>query len=52
MSLLYECIHAVIVGNMLADNEALANVCVNKLASFLTDIDQNRELPFSSRGLN
>jgi AP-3 complex subunit delta-1 len=42
MSLLYECIHAVIVGNMLADNDQLAKVCVNKLSSFLADVDQNR----------
>lgn len=41
MSLLYECIHAVIAGGMLENNESLAKVCVQKLAAFLNDEDQN-----------
>lgn len=51
MSLLYECIHAVIVGGMLTNDvnaptgyggDALARVCVDKLSRFLEDVDQNR----------
>ena len=45
MSLLYECINTVIVGGMLSsdasDSDALAAACVDKLASFLEDADQN-----------
>lgn len=44
MSLLYECLHAVIAGGMLNDNESLARLCAQKLAAFLEDTDQNREL--------
>lgn len=45
MSLLYECIQTSIVGGMLngRDGEALATTCVDKLKSFLEDVDQNRE---------
>ncbi|KAG0334836.1 AP-3 complex subunit delta [Podila humilis] len=50
MSLLYECIHTVIAGNMLATTgsgsnaesaNALAATCVTKLRTFLEDPDQN-----------
>lgn len=43
MSLLYECINAVIVGGMLEGEggDSLAASCVDKLASFLEDVDQN-----------
>lgn len=44
MSLLYECIHTIIIGGMLAQpgtGDELAYVCVEKLAGFLTDTDQN-----------
>jgi AP-3 complex subunit delta-1 len=43
MSLLYECINAVIVGGMLdgEGGDALAATCVDKLAAFLDDVDQN-----------
>lgn len=43
MSLLYECIHTVIIGGMLvgAGGDDLARTCVEKLARFLEDADQN-----------
>ncbi|GAA5831936.1 hypothetical protein JCM3766R1_000162 [Sporobolomyces carnicolor] len=43
MSLLYECIQTSIVGGMLngRDGEILATTCVEKLGSFLEDVDQN-----------
>ncbi|CAG8543565.1 9729_t:CDS:10, partial [Racocetra persica] len=44
MSLLYECIHTVIIGEMLTsggNSDALAAMCVNKLRIFLEDPDQN-----------
>lgn len=43
MSLLYECIHTVIIGGMLdgPDGESLAETCVDKLTRFLEDADQN-----------
>ena len=43
MSLLYECIHTIIIGGMLtqAGGDDLAHICVEKLAAFLTDTDQN-----------
>ncbi|GAA5828331.1 hypothetical protein JCM11251_006201 [Rhodosporidiobolus azoricus] len=43
MSLLYECIQTSIVGGMLngPEGEALATTCVEKLGSFLEDVDQN-----------
>ncbi|SPC64374.1 related to Adapter-related protein complex 3 delta 1 subunit [Ustilago sp. UG-2017b] len=44
MSLLYECIHTIIIGGMLGQpgtGDELAYVCVEKLAGFLTDTDQN-----------
>lgn len=41
MSLLYECIHAVIAGGMLHNNDPLAKTCVSKLTAFLSDSDQN-----------
>lgn len=45
ISLLYECVHTCIIGGMLqADgNERLARLCVDKLAAFIVDADQNRE---------
>jgi AP-3 complex subunit delta-1 len=48
MSLLYECIHTVIVGGMLGDasglgGDTLAKLCIEKLTAFLDDGDQNRE---------
>lgn len=45
MSLLYECIQTSIVGGILTgkDGEALASTCVDKLKSFLEDLDQNRK---------
>lgn len=52
MSLLYECIHAVIAGGMLVDNEPLAKTCVTKLATFLQDSDQNRESFFGRREIS
>lgn len=53
MSLLYECIHTVIAGGMLATTgtgsnaesaNTLAATCVTKLRTFLEDPDQNCEL--------
>jgi AP-3 complex subunit delta-1 len=46
ISLLYECVHTCIVGGMLqgTSGNALAKTCVDKLAAFLTDPDQNRAL--------
>ncbi|CAG8478758.1 3887_t:CDS:10 [Diversispora eburnea] len=44
MSLLYECIHTVIIGGMLnssGNSDSLAAMCVNKLRIFLEDPDQN-----------
>lgn len=43
MSLLYECIHTIIIGKMLVGPEGdnLAATCVEKLATFLDDDDQN-----------
>ncbi|GAK64807.1 adaptor protein complex AP-3 delta subunit [Moesziomyces antarcticus] len=43
MSLLYECIHTIIIGGMLTQpgGDDLAEICVEKLAAFLTDSDQN-----------
>ncbi|CAG8705849.1 9200_t:CDS:10 [Dentiscutata erythropus] len=44
MSLLYECIHTVIIGGILTsggNSDALAAMCVNKLRIFLEDPDQN-----------
>ncbi|GAA96546.1 hypothetical protein E5Q_03214 [Mixia osmundae IAM 14324] len=44
MSLLYECIHTVIVGGMLDASQGgdrLARTCVSKLAGFLEENDQN-----------
>ncbi|GAA6005298.1 hypothetical protein JCM11491_002650 [Sporobolomyces phaffii] len=43
MSLLYECIQTSIVGGMLngREGEILATTCVEKLGSFLEDVDQN-----------
>jgi len=45
MSLLYECIQTSIVGGMLngREGEILATTCVEKLGSFLEDVDQNRQ---------
>lgn len=44
ISLLYECVHTCIIGNMLqgASGLSLAQICVSKLAAFLQDADQNR----------
>jgi len=53
MSLLYECIHTVIAGGMLATTGSgsnaesannLAATCVTKLRTFLEDADQNCKL--------
>lgn len=43
MSLLYECIHTIIIGGMLSQpgGDELAEICVEKLAGFLGDTDQN-----------
>lgn len=43
MSLLYECMHTVIIGGMLTGpgGDELASTCVEKLATFLDDEDQN-----------
>ncbi|KAK0524023.1 AP-3 complex subunit delta [Tilletia horrida] len=43
MSLLYECIHTVIIGGMLSGpgGDELAETCVDKLSHFLTNSDQN-----------
>lgn len=43
MSLLYECIHTMIIGKMLIgpEGDSLATTCVEKLATFLDDDDQN-----------
>lgn len=43
MSLLYECIHTMIIGGMFvgSDGDSLAATCVEKLATFLDDDDQN-----------
>ncbi|WFD00557.1 AP-3 complex subunit delta [Malassezia yamatoensis] len=43
MSVLYECIHTAIIGNMLSgpQGEALAIRCVENLGQFLSDTDQN-----------
>lgn len=48
MSLLYECIQTSIVGGILqgAEGEALASTCVDKLHTFLEDVDQNRKSSF------
>lgn len=47
ISLLYECVHTCITGGMLqgASGNALARMCVTKLAAFLQDPDQNRKDP-------
>jgi len=52
MSLLYECIQSVVIGNMLnpelengvedPNDSALAKLCVSKLKLFIEDSDQNR----------
>ncbi|KAG6334130.1 hypothetical protein ID866_4953 [Astraeus odoratus] len=43
ISLLYECVHTCITGNMLQGTSglSLARTCVSKLAAFLQDADQN-----------
>lgn len=43
ISLLYECVHTCITGNMLqgASGYSLARTCVSKLAAFIQDTDQN-----------
>ncbi len=43
MSLLYECIHTIIVGDMFRDasGDGLAQTCVDKLSQFIGDTDQN-----------
>lgn len=43
LSLLYECIHSVISGEMLngSEGDELASACVDKLATFLEDEDRN-----------
>lgn len=43
ISVLYECVHTCIIGNMLqgASGLSLARTCVSKLAAFLQDADQN-----------
>ncbi|KIJ66444.1 hypothetical protein HYDPIDRAFT_87029 [Hydnomerulius pinastri MD-312] len=43
ISLLYECVHTCIIGNMLqgASGLSLARTCVSKLAAFIQDADQN-----------
>ncbi|KAH7886244.1 adaptin N terminal region-domain-containing protein [Phlebopus sp. FC_14] len=43
ISLLYECVHTCIIGNMLQGTSglSLARTCVSKLAAFLQDADQN-----------
>ncbi|KIJ07920.1 hypothetical protein PAXINDRAFT_139610 [Paxillus involutus ATCC 200175] len=43
ISLLYECVHTCIIGNMLQGPSglSLARSCVSKLAAFLQDADQN-----------
>ncbi|KIM26948.1 hypothetical protein M408DRAFT_330313 [Serendipita vermifera MAFF 305830] len=43
ISLLYECVHTCIIGDMLDgfDGLPLARLCVNKLSTFLGDTDQN-----------
>lgn len=43
MSLLYECIHTVIIGGMLqnAEGDDLATTCTEKLGAFLDEDDQN-----------
>ncbi|KAI9570124.1 adaptin N terminal region-domain-containing protein [Boletus coccyginus] len=43
ISLLYECVHTCIIGNMLQGSSglSLARTCVSKLAAFLQDADQN-----------
>ncbi|KAF8131643.1 adaptin N terminal region-domain-containing protein [Boletus edulis] len=43
ISLLYECVHTCIIGNMLQGSSGLplARTCVSKLAAFLQDADQN-----------
>lgn len=43
ISLLYECVHTCIIGNMLQGPSglSLAQTCVSKLAAFLQDADQN-----------
>lgn len=47
ISLLYECVHTCITGGMLqgTSGNALARMCVTKLAAFLQDPDQNRKDP-------
>jgi AP-3 complex subunit delta len=46
ISLLYECVHTCIIGGMLQGSagDSLARTCVSKLAAFVQDEDQNREL--------
>lgn len=46
ISLLYECVHTCIIGGMLqgSSGSQLAQLCVSKLATFIQDEDQNREL--------
>lgn len=43
ISVLYECVHTCIIGNMLqgVSGLSLARTCVSKLAAFLQDADQN-----------
>ncbi|KAF7784263.1 hypothetical protein Agabi119p4_428 [Agaricus bisporus var. burnettii] len=43
ISLLYECVHTCIIGGMLQgpSGDALAKLCVSKLATFIQDTDQN-----------
>lgn len=43
ISLLYECVHTCIIGNMLQGitGDSLARTCVSKLAAFIEDPDQN-----------
>ncbi|KAF9453879.1 Ap3d1 protein [Macrolepiota fuliginosa MF-IS2] len=43
ISLLYECVHTCIIGGMLqgSSGDALAELCVSKLAAFIQDADQN-----------
>jgi len=45
VSLLYECVHTCIIGGMFqgSQGKALAKLCVDKLAAFLDDPDQNCE---------
>lgn len=45
ISLLYECVRTCIIGNLFqgSSGQSLAKTCVNKLAVFLDDPDQNRK---------